>query len=305
MPIPLGTAHLPAERIGPAGRRVHRPRRDPFVEEALRWLGAEAGIGRPSPAFDERVGDPPESDGVAAPARGRGSSWPTTTPTCGTTSAAARRPLRRRGRPRRRGGPRGRPGGPARPRAHRRDDAAARRLRAPRGAPCRPRTRAIPVILLSARAGEEARVEGLEAGADDYLIKPFSARELLARVSAAIELARVRREAAAAEERAASILRTRNERLTLLWEAAGVLLSTEEPDVMLRGLFNKVSDHLGLDAYLHYMVDPARTPSRGLIDRRPGRGRSLPFAAQIRRGPLRHGSPDEDSARRHAPGRLG
>jgi DNA-binding response OmpR family regulator len=35
--------------------------------------------------------------------------------------------------------------------------------------------------MLSARAGEEARVEGLNAGADDYLIKPFSARELLAR----------------------------------------------------------------------------------------------------------------------------
>jgi signal transduction histidine kinase/DNA-binding response OmpR family regulator len=54
----------------------------------------------------------------------------------------------------------------------------------------------IPVILLSARAGEEAKVEGLEAGADDYLIKPFAARELLARVDANIHLARLRREAA-------------------------------------------------------------------------------------------------------------
>ena len=44
------------------------------------------------------------------------------------------------------------------------------------------RTRDIPVILLSARAGEEARAEGVEAGADDYLAKPFAARELLARV---------------------------------------------------------------------------------------------------------------------------
>ena len=43
-------------------------------------------------------------------------------------------------------------------------------------------TRDIPVLLLSARAGEEARLEGLHAGADDYLVKPFSARELLARV---------------------------------------------------------------------------------------------------------------------------
>jgi signal transduction histidine kinase/DNA-binding response OmpR family regulator len=54
---------------------------------------------------------------------------------------------------------------------------------------------AVPIILLSARAGEEAKVEGLEAGADDYLTKPFSARELIARVTAAIQLAEVRREA--------------------------------------------------------------------------------------------------------------
>jgi PAS domain S-box-containing protein len=53
----------------------------------------------------------------------------------------------------------------------------------------------LPVILLSARAGEEASSEGLDAGADDYLIKPFSARELLARVRANLEMARMRREA--------------------------------------------------------------------------------------------------------------
>ncbi len=58
-----------------------------------------------------------------------------------------------------------------------------------------PKTRTIPVILLSARAGEESRVEGMEQGADDYLIKPFSARELLARVQTHLQMARVRREA--------------------------------------------------------------------------------------------------------------
>ena len=58
-----------------------------------------------------------------------------------------------------------------------------------------PRTRDIPVILLSARAGEESRVEGVQAGADDYLVKPFSASELLARVSAHLQIARLRREA--------------------------------------------------------------------------------------------------------------
>jgi diguanylate cyclase (GGDEF)-like protein len=55
------------------------------------------------------------------------------------------------------------------------------------------RTRQLPVILLSARAGEESAVEGLDAGADDYLVKPFSARELLARVRAHLVLSRERR----------------------------------------------------------------------------------------------------------------
>ena len=57
-------------------------------------------------------------------------------------------------------------------------------------------TRTIPVILLSARAGEDARIEGLKAGADDYIVKPFTARELLARVSAHLSMNRLRREAA-------------------------------------------------------------------------------------------------------------
>ncbi len=55
-----------------------------------------------------------------------------------------------------------------------------------------PRTAAVPVLLLSARAGQEASIEGLQAGADDYLVKPFAAAELLARVRANIELARLR-----------------------------------------------------------------------------------------------------------------
>jgi PAS domain S-box-containing protein len=71
-------------------------------------------------------------------------------------------------------------------------------------------TRSIPIVLLSARAGEEARIEGLRAGADEYLVKPFSARELVASVASQLQLARLRREV----ERA---LRYQNERnLTLL-----------------------------------------------------------------------------------------
>jgi signal transduction histidine kinase len=55
-----------------------------------------------------------------------------------------------------------------------------------------PATAQVPVMLLSARAGEEASTEGLRAGADDYVIKPFSARELLARVESRLTQARLR-----------------------------------------------------------------------------------------------------------------
>jgi DNA-binding response OmpR family regulator len=50
-----------------------------------------------------------------------------------------------------------------------------------------PHTRAIPVIILSAQGGEEEIVTALEAGADDFLIKPFYARELVARARKALE----------------------------------------------------------------------------------------------------------------------
>jgi len=69
-------------------------------------------------------------------------------------------------------------------------------------------TRDLPVILLSARAGEANSIEGLTAGADDYLVKPFSAAELLARIDARLTLKEVQQ--AAAEQ-----LRQREERYRL------------------------------------------------------------------------------------------
>src|SRR5207253_1387222 len=57
-----------------------------------------------------------------------------------------------------------------------------------------PETRTLPVILLSARAGQEASLEGLAAGADDYLVKPFTSQELLARVRTHLTMARARDE---------------------------------------------------------------------------------------------------------------
>lgn len=58
-----------------------------------------------------------------------------------------------------------------------------------------PATATVPIVMLSARAGEESRVEGIQAGADDYLIKPFSSRELLARIEGVLKLQMVRQQA--------------------------------------------------------------------------------------------------------------
>lgn len=234
-----------------------------------------------------------------------------------------------------------------------------------------PNTRSLPIIMLSARAGEESRVEGIRSGADDYLVKPFSARELIARVTAHLQMAQLRQEAndsvrqsderlqmalAASrmitwqmnlstdnvefagdvnvlfglpvgcrqigltegmtivhpedrqrhqdeilaafescgsyvsqfrvirpdnkatiwiEERGQAVLHASGDvrligvdmditaakkgeqRIRLLWEAAAVLLTTDEPDVMLRRLFDKIGPHLGLDTYFNFMVNEA------------------------------------------------
>ncbi len=65
-----------------------------------------------------------------------------------------------------------------------------------------PSTRTLPLIMLSARAGQEARIEGLQAGADDYLAKPFAARELIASIESQVRLAELRRKVAQQEREA-------------------------------------------------------------------------------------------------------
>ncbi|WP_431286875.1 ATP-binding protein [Roseateles chitinivorans] len=106
----------------------------------------------------------------------------------------------------------------------------------------------VPVVLLSARAGEEARIEGLDAGADDYMIKPFSSRELLARLGALLELRRMRQSAEAAFR-----LRTRQFE-TLLNEAPmgvflvehdGTTLRLREANPTARATFGDPPDLLG------------------------------------------------------------
>lgn len=49
-----------------------------------------------------------------------------------------------------------------------------------------PRTREVPIIMLTARGAERDRIQGLDAGADDYIVKPFSIQEMLARIRAVL-----------------------------------------------------------------------------------------------------------------------
>jgi signal transduction histidine kinase len=183
--VPLGRGHLPAERIGaPRPAASSAPGAALFEEEALRWL----------PDEDRLPGEAPEAEAGTGASRARilladdnadmrdyvrrllSRRYEVEAVADGEAALAAAR--------------------------ERRPDLLLSDVMMPgldgfellRELRADPDTASIPVILLSARAGEESRIEGLEAGADDYLIKPFSARELLARVGAHLEMARSRRD---------------------------------------------------------------------------------------------------------------
>ncbi len=172
--MPAGKAHLPAERIG--AERLLAPSAigaAPFVEEALRWLPDAEPPPAPGSARPRIVWADDNADMREYVRRLLGARYEVHAVTDGAAALAAARALR----------PDLVLADVMMPRLDGLD--LARSLRAD------PQTQAIPVILLSARAGEEARIEGLAAGADDYLYKPFSARELMAQVAARLELGRL------------------------------------------------------------------------------------------------------------------
>ncbi len=198
--VPLGNAHLPAERIRTDLRDVPTAvGAQSFVEEALRWLPDEL-----APDVGAGVVDRGPSPPVHSPALGGGLAGRVLLADDNADLRAyIARLLSERGYDVDAVGD-----GDAALQAARasRPDLlltdvmmpgldGAGLLRAVRDDPA---LRDLPVIMLSARAGEEAELEGIGSGADDYLTKPFSARELLARVGANISMARMRRDATAA-----------------------------------------------------------------------------------------------------------
>lgn len=186
--IPLGSAHLPKDHIATTSDVADASGATPFVLEASQWLPSSAASREPeaielSAAERERILVVDDNADMRSYVVGLLSQHWTVDAAGDGEEALARVKV-------------------AAPDLVLSDVMMPRMdgyalLRALRASPA---TRGTPVILLSARAGEESVVEGLETGADDYLLKPFSARELLTRVRALLDVARTRTSALRASE---------------------------------------------------------------------------------------------------------
>ncbi|KAG9294383.1 hypothetical protein G9A89_001888 [Geosiphon pyriformis] len=121
-----------------------------------------------------------------------------------------------------------------------------------------PYTQRIPLILLSARAGEEASVEGLETGADDYLIKPFRPRELIARVRANVELSNLRHELVVQE-------RHKNQTRELLFSISSKIRSGLNIQEILSMAVKEIHRILACDSALILFSDPMNKGSAKIM----------------------------------------
>jgi PAS domain S-box-containing protein len=178
--IPKGSAHLPAERVKARSGTPLRTaaRAGAYVAEALGWLPPEQTLHESCPQGAPRILVADDNADLREYARRLlGEHYDVHTVPDGQAALEAARTLR--------------------------PDIIVSDVMMPRldgfglirEVRADPQLQAIPIILLSARAGEEARIEGLGKGADDYLVKPFNARELLVRVGALVKSADMHRRA--------------------------------------------------------------------------------------------------------------
>jgi signal transduction histidine kinase/DNA-binding response OmpR family regulator len=231
--IPFGSQHLPQDRVNaPLQRRSRGTMADGYVEEALRWLPALPDEPPPAPVASGYEPEPrillvddnaDMREYVRALLEPR---WHVETAGDGIQAlAAVQRQV---------------------------PDLVVTDIMMPaldgigliRALRANDRFKHVPIIILTARAGEEARIEGLNAAADDHLLKPFSARELVARVEAQLTRAWMRR-----------IERTHHEHLLDIFRQAPVAIA------ILRG-----PDHV---------YDFANDPYMQLVGDRPILGKPI------------------------------
>ena len=259
--VPLGRAHLPGDRIGaPDAVTVPALGASPYVEEALRWLPDDVRASSPGTADSGNAVRP------LAPRSGSPDAHIQRARVLVADDNADMRDYVVRIL-----------------RAHFDVEAvgdgsaalAAARQRPPdliladvmmpvmdgfgllRGVRDDPTLGTVPVLLVSARAGEEARVEGWEAGADDYLVKPFSARELVARVRTHLEMARIRRDAAEAVRQSEQRLRADLDAMTRLQRVGTLFVSEGNLEPVLGEIVDAAIAIAGADFGNIQLIDPA------------------------------------------------
>ena len=268
--LPFGRSHLPADRIDTARTQISTSvRAQAYVDEALGWLGSDSTSDLSQPSSSEDLGGD-----ACGPAEGRERILLAddnadmrdyvrrllcglyAVETVGDGQAALEAAWRQR------------------------PDLVLSDIMMPRldgfgllqALRNDSKLRDVPVIFLSARAGEVAKVEGLEAGADDYLSKPFNARELLARVRVNIDMATLRREAVRvenalrleaqmAQERAEGILASINDgffaldsqwRFTYVNAAAERLLNRSAQELLGRNHWEEYPPTVGTELEAHF-----------------------------------------------------